>query len=121
MEHQQSNPSEQGEVGYKKPPKANQFGQPNANPRNNGSWVKTDTPRYKLERMMEMGESELRAIAEDKDRPLFERKIARFIKDGNWKEIKEMIAEVYGVPKQVIEQTNLEPPKPLKDLSKKDK
>lgn len=59
-------PTDQGtdyEVGYKKPPKNRQFGQPEGNPRNPGGWVKKDTPRYKLERLLKLSKSEWRTIA----------------------------------------------------------
>jgi len=64
--------------------------------RHNGSWHKENTPRYWLETMMKMEEDELMAIWNDTKNPLFKRKIARCIKDGDWKELKEMIQEVYG-------------------------
>ncbi len=64
--------------------------------RHNGSWHKENTPRYWLETMMEMSENELQEIYNNESQPFFKRKIARCIKDGEWKEIKEMIQEVYG-------------------------
>lgn len=86
--------------------------------RNPGGWVKSDTPRFKLEQMMKLGEDELRKVAESKDAPLFERKLAIAIRKGEWREIKEMIQEVYGKPKETIDHTIHEPPKPLEDLRK---
>lgn len=86
--------------------------------RNPGGWVKSDTPRYKLEQMMKLGEEELRKVAESKDAPLFERKLAIAIRKGQWRDIKEMIQEVYGRPKETVDYTMLEPPKPLEDLTK---
>lgn len=83
------------EVGYGKPPKNRQFGQPDGNKRHNGSWHKEDTPRYWLETMMNMSEEELEAIINGNE-PYFKKKIAGCIKNGEWKEIKEMIQEVYG-------------------------
>lgn len=79
----------------------------NANPQNrhNGAWKKQDTPRFKLEQMMKLGEDELRKLAEDKDAPLFERKLAIAIRKGEWREIKEMIQEVYGKPKESVDLT----------------
>lgn len=79
----------------------------NANPQNrhNGAWKKEDTPRYKLEQMMKLGENELRKVAESKDAPLFERKLAIAIRKGEWREIKEMIQEVYGKPKESVDLT----------------
>lgn len=115
-------PSKQGKkVGYGNPPKATQFGQPNGNPRHNGVWKKEDTPRYKLELMMKMSVQELTDIVQDANTPLFDIRLATAIKDGNWKILDGMINQVYGAPKQTIEQTNLEPPKPLADLTKKKK
>lgn len=64
--------------------------------RHNGSWHKEDTPRYWLETMIKMSEEELTAIWNNTANPLFKRKIAKCIKDGDWKELKEMIQEVYG-------------------------
>ena len=99
MEQKQNNPTEQGNnVGYKNPPKNRQFGQPEGNPRHNGSWKKEDTARYKLERMLELPESELRSIVMDKEAPLFERKLATCIANGKWKEIEGMMNQVYGAP-----------------------
>jgi hypothetical protein len=71
--------------------------------RHNGSWHKEDTPRYWLESMMKMGETELQKIYDDEKSPLFKRKMAKCIKDGEWKEMKEMIQEVYGkMPEMTI-------------------
>ena len=93
------------EVGNKKPPKNRQFGQPGGNKRSNGSWKKEDTPRYKLEQMIRLTEPELKEIFQDKNRPLFERKLAGFINKGDWKTIESMINQVYGQPKQQTETT----------------
>lgn len=85
------------------PPADKQFGKPNGNPRHNGSWKKEDTPRFKLEQMMKLSEPDLIKVYQDSDAPLFERKLARAIKDGEWKQIESMINQVYGQPK--IEQS----------------
>ena len=90
-------------VGYKKPPKEHQFGQANANPRNNGAWKKTDTARYKLEKMMTLTQAELVRTAEDVDAPMFERQLAKWIIKGDWNVIERQINQVYGQPKQRIE------------------
>jgi len=74
--------------------------------RNNGSWKKEDTPRYKLEQMMKLDEETLRRVAEDTSAPLFERKLAIAVKKGDWREIKEMIEQVYGKAKETID-TNI--------------
>ena len=63
--------------------------------RHNGSWHKEDTPRYWLETMMKMGSKELNAIIEG-DSPVFKKNMAQCIIKGEWKELKEMIQEVYG-------------------------
>lgn len=109
------------EVGYGKPPKDTRFGGSRANPRNNGSWKKEDTARYKLEQMMKMTEAELLEVVKDQSRPYFERKIATSINKGDWKVVESMINQVYGFPKQSIEQTNLEPPRPRLARSEKEK
>ena len=64
--------------------------------RHNGSWHKENTPRYWLETMMEMSENELQKIYDNESQPFFKRKLAKCIKDGEWKEIREMVQEVYG-------------------------
>ena len=63
--------------------------------RHNGSWHKEDTPRYWLETMMKMGSKELNEIIEG-DGPVFKKNMAQCIIKGEWKELKEMIQEVYG-------------------------
>ena len=83
---------------------AAQFGQPNGNKRHNGAWKKEDTPRYKLEQMLKLSEAELRSLLDDKDAPLFERRLAKSILTENeFKTSKAMINQVYGQPKQVQE------------------
>ncbi len=59
---------------------------------------RTDTPRWKLERMMRLTESELKKIASDEQAPYFERKLAVAVNKSDWKVIKEMIDQVYGQP-----------------------
>lgn len=97
-----------------------QFGQPNGNPRHNGAWKKEDTARFKLEQMLKLSEKELKSIVVDKEAPLFERKLATCIANGNWREIEGMMNQVYGQPKQKIE-TTVTAPKPLVDLSERKK
>lgn len=95
--------------------KATQFGQPNGNPRHNGAWKKEATPRYKLERMITMGDAELQEIIDDPDAPTFEKAMADIIlqaksdtdKDGvkrpaqmRFKAISDMIDQIYGKPAQ---------------------
>lgn len=87
--------------------------------RSNGSWKKSDTPRYKLEQMMKLSEDELIAVAKDKDAPYFERKLANAINKADWKVIKEMTDQVYGQPKQTID-TTIAIPQPLAPVRKQD-
>lgn len=88
--------------------------------RHNGAWKKEDTARYKLEQMLKLSEAELRDLATDKEAPLFERKLANCIAIGKWKEIEGMMNQVYGQPKQLVENHNIEY-KPLVDLTKRKK
>lgn len=99
---------------------AHRFGGPKANPRHNGAWKKEDTARYKLEQMLKLPEDELKAVATDKSASLFERKLAMCIAKGQWKELEGMMNQVYGQPKQKIEQTVIAP-KPLVDLTERKK
>ena len=103
-------PTEQGgdyKVGNKRPPKERQFGQPNGNPRHNGSWHKEDTPRYKIECLMKMSDDELDKVRMDEDKQSFERAYANIIllmrsatdieeAAKASKALNEMIHEVYG-------------------------
>lgn len=74
--------------------------------RHNGAWKKEDTPRFKLEQMMKLPETELKKLAKDTNAPLFERKIAIALAKGDWKEIREMIHEVYGRPQESVDVTS---------------
>lgn len=104
------------------PPVHSRFGQPNGNRQAHGYWKVTDTPRYKLEHMMKLTEEEVKTVAKDEKASFFERKIALNLAKGDWKTIESMINQVYGTPKQVVEQTNikLKPilPKPAKTKEK---
>lgn len=110
-------PKKNYDVGYKKPPKDKQFGQPNGNKRREGFWDIKATARFKLERMMELSDSELDGIIKDADAPCFEKKIASCIKKGEWNEIQGMMNQVYGMPKQINENKNIEirPILPMKE------
>lgn len=80
--------------------------------RSNGSWKREDTPRYKLEQMMTLTETELSTIHSDPNTPLFERKLAVTIINGTWPVIRDMMNEVYGRPKETVnltDQTNYPP------------
>lgn len=101
------------------PPVERQFGQPNGNPRHNGAWKKEDTARYKLEQMLKLSEAELLALEKDKDAPYFERKLAGCINKGDWATLAGMMNQVYGMPKQQVEQTSIELKPILPKLEKK--
>lgn len=74
------------------------------------SWKKEDTARYKLEQMLKLDEDELKKLYEDPKAPLFERKLAGCIAQGEWKQIEGMMNQVYGLPKQNVEITPVEKP-----------
>lgn len=111
--------TEEYEVGYGKPPKNRQFGQPDGNPQRRGVWSIDSTPRYKLEQMMKLSEEQLKAVAADKDAPFFERKLAIAINKADWKVIREMTDQVYGQPKQTID-TMVTIPEPLAPVREAD-
>ena len=58
--------------------------------------------------MLKLPEEELLAIAKDKDAPYFERKLATCINKADWQTIQGMMNQVYGMPKQVNENKNIE-------------
>lgn len=64
--------------------------------RHNGSWHKEDTPRYWIEKFTSMSEQELKDYYDDEKNPLFRRRMAKYIKDGDWSVLKDMIEQVYG-------------------------
>lgn len=104
------------------PPVERQFGQPNGNPRNPSGWKKEDTARYKLEQMLKLDEKEIVKIANDKNAPLFERRIAKsLLKETDFNITEKMINQVYGKPKESIEVKDVTPPEPLELLKKKKK
>lgn len=121
-----SQDSGKSKVGYKKPPKDKQFGQPNGNPRGHGFFKVKDTPRAKLEKMITLTSDELRKILYDETAPEFERTMAQILTDDllkaseKWKIVREIIDEVYGYPKQQVSAEVAEV-KPLIDLRKRKK
>ncbi len=101
--------------------KETQFGGKRGNPRGHGFFKKEDTPRFKLEKMFALSEDELKEIVKSaKTSSYSERKLATFILKGDWKTFKEMIDEVYGLPKVTTENTNIDYT-PLVDLTKRKK
>lgn len=125
-----NNPIEQGkvksEVGYKKPPVKNQFGQPGGNPRHNGSWKKEDTLRYKWERILEMDNAELHEVLSDPKCGRVEKMTAEVLLDNEMKStekiavLDKLATQIYGQPKQKIESV-ITAPKPLVDLTERKK
>ena len=68
---------------------------------------------------MKLSEAELLALADDKDAPYFERKLAGCIRKGDWATLAGMMNQVYGMPKQEVQQTNIELKPILPRLEKK--
>lgn len=109
------------------PPKKNQFGQAEANPRHNGAWKKEETTRYKLQQIAKMNDEGLSAVLTNKDGKYgrYEQEIARTILDlasmdpqKRWLVIEGLTNQDCGYPKQQVEQKNIEI-KPI--LPKKEK
>lgn len=119
------NPTAQGKskVGYKKPPVERQFGQPNGNPRNPSGWKKEETLRYKWQKLTAMSDEELEAILASKDAGRVEKMTAEVLLDKEMRPSEKMAVlfglanQVYGMPKQVNENKNIEikPILPMKE------
>ena len=92
---EQARKIQRGESGTLNPTGKGGFGD-NPQNRSNGSWKKTDTARYKLEKMMELTKTEIDSLISDDQRPLFEQKLAESIANAKWSVIKDMIEQVYG-------------------------
>lgn len=125
-----SNPTREGnvksDVGYKKPPVDKQFGKKNGNPRHNGAWKKENTLRFKWEKIIEMDEAELKEVLRDPKCGRVEQMTAEVLLDRQMKPtekiavLDKLATQVYGLPKQKIEQTVIAP-KPLIDLTERAK
>lgn len=108
------------------PPVDKQFGQPNGNPRHNGAWKKEDTLRYKWEQIIKMTDAELEAILNNPNIGRVEKMTAEVLLDRLMKPTEKisvldrLATQVYGFPKQSIENKNIEM-KPLVDLTKRKK
>lgn len=107
------------------PPKKNQFGQPEGNPRHNGAWKKEDTLRFKLQQVAKMSTEELEKILDDPNIGEFEKNAARTIlemsemdAEKRWRVIEGLTNQDSGYPKQQVEQKTIEI-KPI--LPKKEK
>lgn len=96
-----------------KPPKKNQFGQPEGNPRHNGAWKKEDTLRYKLQQVVKMTNRELQVLIKDPAAGEYEKNIARTILesaalevDKRWHVLEGLTNQDSGYPKQQVDQNN---------------
>lgn len=105
------------------PPIDKQFGKPNGNPRHNGAWKKEDTLRYKWEQMLKLDRTELETVLADPKASRVEQMTAEVLLDEKMKpfeklaSLKELANQVYGMPKQINENKNIEikPILPMKD------
>lgn len=105
------------------PPKDRQFGQPNGNPRHNGAWKKEDSLRYKWEQILKLDADELQAVLENPKASKVERITAEVLLDTTMKSYEKLASleklanQVYGMPKQVNENKNIEikPILPMKE------
>lgn len=93
---------------------AAQFGKPNGNPRHNGAWKKEDTLRYKWEQMLKMDDDELQAVLLDPKASRVEHMTAEVLLAKDMKPTDKLFAmtqfanQIYGMPKQVNENKNIE-------------
>lgn len=74
--------------------------------RNPGGWKKEDTARYKLEKIMKMSDDEIAEYIGDKHTPVFEKRMATSVSNGQWREIEGMINQVYGKPQESVDVTS---------------
>lgn len=91
--------------------------------RHNGAWKKEDTLRYKWEKMLTMNEGELFAVLDDPNASKVERTTAEVLLDVDMKPLDklsmltQLANQVYGLPKQINENRNIElkPILPMED------
>ena len=82
--------------------------------RHNGAWKKEDTLRYKWEKMLTMDEAELFAVLNDAKASKVERTTAEVLLDIDMKSsdklsmLTQLANQVYGLPKQINENRNIE-------------
>lgn len=92
--------------------------------RHNGAWKKEDTLRYKWEQILKMSDDDLNSVLEDPKAGRVEKMTAEVLLDHDMKSTEKIAVldrlanQVYGFPKQEIEQRNIEI-KPI--LPKKEK
>lgn len=100
-----------------------QFGKPNGNKQGHGFFKKEDTLRYKWEKMLEMDDDELLAIKNDQKSSRVEKMTAEVLLDTEMKSAEKLASleklanQVYGMPKQINENKNIEikPILPMKE------
>lgn len=82
--------------------------------RHNGAWKKEDTLRFKWEKMLTMDEAELFAVLNDPKASKVERTTAEVLLDIDMKSsdklsmLTQLANQVYGLPKQINENRNIE-------------
>lgn len=82
--------------------------------RHNGAWKKEDTLRFKWEKMLTMDEAELSAVLNDPKASKVERTTAEVLLDIDMKSsdklsmLTQLANQVYGLPKQINENRNIE-------------
>lgn len=100
-----------------------QFGKPNGNKQGHGFFKKEDTLRYKWEKMLEMDDDELLTIKDNPKSSRVEKMTAEVLLDTEMKSAEKLASleklanQVYGMPKQVNENKNIEimPILPMKE------
>ena len=82
--------------------------------RHNGAWKKEDTLRYKWEQMLKMDDDELRVVLLNPKSSRVEKMTADVLLSNDMKPYEKLSAleklanQVYGMPKQVNENKNIE-------------
>lgn len=100
-----------------------QFGKPNGNPRNPSGWKKSDTLRYKWEQILKLSRTELQELVLDEKASRVEQMTAEVLLDEKMKpyeklsSLAQLANQVYGMPKQINENKNIEikPILPMKE------
>lgn len=100
-----------------------QFGKPNGNKQGHGFFKKEATLRYKWEKMLEMDDDELLDIKNNPKSSRVEKMTAEVLLDTEMKSAEKLASleklanQVYGMPKQINENKNIEikPILPMKE------
>lgn len=100
-----------------------QFGKPNGNKQGHGFFKKEDTLRYKWEKMLKMDDDELLDIKNNPKSSRVEKMTAEVLLDTEMKSAEKLASleklanQVYGMPKQINENKNIEikPILPMKE------